>query len=46
MLLKKAERKYNLHLELKYSPNLSFYKEDSYYKHFIESQKNVKKLIY
>ena len=38
MLLIKARKKYELHLELKYSPNLPFYKEDSYYKHFIENQ--------
>lgn len=40
MLLLKAKRKYNLHLELKYSPDLHFYKEDPYYKHFIDSQQN------
>ena len=41
MLLLKAKRKHDLHLELKYSPNLSFYKQDEYYKHFTENQSNV-----
>jgi Leucine-rich repeat (LRR) protein len=38
MLNKKAKYKYDLHLELKYSPNLNFYKDDEYYKHFIYQQ--------
>ena len=42
MLQSLAKKKYDLHLELKYSPNLSFYKEDSYYKHFIQTQNMFK----
>jgi len=34
MLLIKANKKKDLHLELKYSPDLPFYKEDEYYKHY------------
>ena len=41
MLLSKAKKKYDLHLELKYSPNLNFFKEDEYYVHFKENQKKV-----
>lgn len=40
MLQNFANRKYDLHLELKYSPNLNFYKEDPYYKHFKKLQNN------
>ena len=38
MLKIKANKKKELHLELKYSPDLSFYKEDNYYTHFKEMQ--------
>ena len=34
MLKIKANKKMELHLELKYSPDLPFYKEDEYYKNF------------
>ena len=34
MLVIKANKKRKLHLELKYSPDLNFYKEDDYYKHY------------
>ena len=33
-MLLKANKKRNLHLELKYSPDLKFYKEAKYYKHY------------
>ena len=39
MLNNISKKKLDLHLELKYSPNLNFYKNDPYYKHFIENQK-------
>ena len=35
MLMIKANKKRDLHLELKYSPDLKFYKEDEYFKHFL-----------
>ena len=40
MLLLKANKKRDLHNELKYSPDLPFYKEDDYYLDFINKQKN------
>jgi len=43
MLIIKAIRKRELHLELKYSPNLPFYKEDEYYVHFKNSIKKIEK---
>jgi hypothetical protein len=41
-LEKKAHKKYDLHLELRYSPNLKFYLEDEYCKHFKECQMQYK----
>jgi hypothetical protein len=38
MLRKRALRKRDLHLELKYSPDLPFYQEDEYVKHFKDAQ--------
>lgn len=38
LTIKKNKRK-ELHLELKYSPNLRFYKEDEYYIHFVDTLK-------
>lgn len=40
MTKKKAKRKEDLHLELKYSPDLNFYKEDPYYREFKELQQH------
>ena len=48
MLMIKANKKRDLHLELKYSPDLKFYKKDKYFKHFhtqVNILKEVKKLI-
>jgi len=39
MLQSKANKKGALHNELKYSPELPFYKETYEYKHFTECQK-------
>lgn len=44
MLLVKAKRKHDLHLELLYSPNLHFYKNDPYYNHFVNEQKRYLRL--
>jgi hypothetical protein len=41
-LEKKAQKKYDLHLELRYSPKLPFYLEDEYCKHFKECQAQFK----
>jgi Leucine-rich repeat (LRR) protein len=38
MLTQKARRKRDLHLELKYSPDLPFYQEDEYVHHFKRTQ--------
>jgi hypothetical protein len=38
----KVQKKYDLHLELMYSPKLPFYLEDEYCKHFKECQKQYK----
>jgi hypothetical protein len=37
MLQAKANKKRDLHNELLYSPNLPFYKNDPYYKHFVDA---------
>ena len=42
MLIIKANKKRDLHLELKYSPDLPFYKQDNYYLDFIYLQKTLK----
>lgn len=39
MLWIKAKRKYKLHLELQYSPNLTFYKNHPYYNHWMDNIK-------
>lgn len=39
MLKSKAKQKVDIFLEMKYSPDQKFYKEDEYYKHFKENQK-------
>jgi len=41
LLKLKAEKKYQLHLELKYSPNLPFYKKNRHYKHFKKLQQSL-----
>jgi len=40
MVILKTNKKYELHLELKYSPELPFYKNDPYYLHFKNCQQS------
>lgn len=41
MLTIKSNKRQSLHDELKYSPDLPFYKNDEYYKNFIDLQKSL-----